>query len=528
MEPYWKNFSTIMNDPDLYPADQVSYDDPRRKKFDPGVLLIGNLARISEGSRRAPGWHRATSHTLLQQLASATINNELIHRNGLVRMLLWAPESAKKHLIAFNEAQKATLNISLNMVSTITEVVGVTPLAASIPHVSDFRGPAMERLVEDRVQQSMRDLQMHPPREVLRNYFKPEKTPPSISSFDNEVRESDRDEETTKKPGGKLRRRGKPRLIEEAPPDPDKFVSPWENPLASLQQLSMYLEAAEARAEELISRPLEKKNQRLIRHKDKSQLAKDDIEFPQCAAIAHRVAWLASTSTGRRRVVPRSDLYLQVWKLEVYLQDLKDKKEISTETFESMKARIKVLGDKACALILSSTHHGTSSKAAFDHQISFFSTPPGLPRDRRSYEPLKADPKEFWPKGKMMLLDLSPKEVDFIVPDLATPHEHLSITQELLSNLLFSPASALGDAMDHIAPNMAKDLIPLMPSLNSPKKGGRFDPYNMKVSMLTEEMIRELIVAFVEWPFRPSTVALQLHNGGVEADAAAVVAGATE
>jgi transcription factor 1 len=67
--------------------------------------------------------------------------------------------------------------------------------------------------------------------------------------------------------------------------------------------------------------------------------------------------------------------------------------------------------------------------------------------------------------------------------------------------------------LDTLAPGAADDIVPLAPSLRDPKKGGRRNLEQLRVRMLTAEMIEELVVAWENWPFKPSMGELMLKMG---------------
>lgn len=145
--------------------------------------------------------------------------------------------------------------------------------------------------------------------------------------------------------------------------------------------------------------------------------------------------------------------------------------------------------------------------------ISLSTTPPVIPRDRRPYEPLRAFPHEFWPQYDITLLDLTPRPADLSSPGIVDKLESAKACQEVIKIIFSSPAIPLTTALDRVAPNAAHDLLPLVPAILDARKGGRMDPSQMSVRMLSQEMMDGLMRAFLEWPFRPSSVDLALAQG---------------
>ena len=153
-----------------------------------------------------------------------------------------------------------------------------------------------------------------------------------------------------------------------------------------------------------------------------------------------------------------------------------------------------------------------------EEQISIFGLRPLLQRDRRSYEPLKADIVEFWPRMELMLIDMVPSSRDISVPGLAGAHEARTVNREILKKLFEKRNSSLEVGLDRLGPNAAQDLIPMVPALADARKGGRLNPRRLKIRQLTDDMMEALTKAFIEWPFRPSTLELELSasSGGAE------------
>ncbi len=55
--------------------------------------------------------------------------------------------------------------------------------------------------------------------------------------------------------------------------------------------------------------------------------------------------------------------------------------------------------------------------------------------------------------------------------------------------------------------------LPKAPSLKDPLVGGRTKLDDMRVRMLTPEMLRELVLAWGEWPFKPTKTDFMLRTG---------------
>ena len=137
---------------------------------------------------------------------------------------------------------------------------------------------------------------------------------------------------------------------------------------------------------------------------------------------------------------------------------------------------------------------------------------PILAWDRRSAEPFLVRDHEFYPNTTMTLLDLQPK-----VPNLLST---LSLNQmfyfnALVAFLMANVSHSLPSGLEGMAPGAADAVLPKVPSARDPRKGGRRDLTLLWVKIVTLEMLRELAVAWDNWPFRPSAADLsrRLRSG---------------
>jgi transcription factor 1 len=146
--------------------------------------------------------------------------------------------------------------------------------------------------------------------------------------------------------------------------------------------------------------------------------------------------------------------------------------------------------------------------------LTYYSPHPVLSFDRRPYEPLQAAEHEFFPPTPHALLDFMPVQgEDWSIPGVASAEQVVEVARELFKFLYSLRGVALPPVLDRIAPNGAQDLIPMVPAITDPFKGGRFNPNSLRVRQLTHEMLRGLVMAWFEWPFRP-----ELWELGVESE----------
>ena len=134
-----------------------------------------------------------------------------------------------------------------------------------------------------------------------------------------------------------------------------------------------------------------------------------------------------------------------------------------------------------------------------DDRRAFAMEPPLLMWDRRKAEPLLAGDAEFYAADQVALLDFQPKATDEFP---MTPEQ--SIYFDLISSSLYSPASQLTfRRLDTIAPGAFEALVPQVPAIHDPRRGGRRDIDSVRVRAATPEMLHGLAVAWDKWLFKP-------------------------
>ena len=135
----------------------------------------------------------------------------------------------------------------------------------------------------------------------------------------------------------------------------------------------------------------------------------------------------------------------------------------------------------------------------YDDRRAFAMDPPLLIWERRKAEPLIAEEDEFYSPGQISLLDFQPKRTDEIPMT-----SDQSIYFDMISTCLFAPKSqATPKHLKTIAPGAFEALLPQVPAIRDPRKGGRHDVESVRVRTMTPEMIHGLAVAWDKWMFKP-------------------------
>ena len=134
-----------------------------------------------------------------------------------------------------------------------------------------------------------------------------------------------------------------------------------------------------------------------------------------------------------------------------------------------------------------------------DDRRAFAVDPPLLSWDRRKAEPLLAREDDFYRQGKAALLDFQPKMTDEMPMTLDQ-----SIYFDLIATFLLGRKGVV--TLKHlktIAPGAYEALVPQVPAIRDPRKGGRYDVDSLRARNATPEMIHGLAVAWDNWAFKP-------------------------
>lgn len=121
---------------------------------------------------------------------------------------------------------------------------------------------------------------------------------------------------------------------------------------------------------------------------------------------------------------------------------------------------------------------------------------PRIQWDMRPFEPLISREDEVWPRTRLSLVSASP--LPRPVGDIPDFHEW---TTDFVHGLYGDSSKNILGVLDNMQHGLSQ-IIKDCPSLTDPEKGGRMQMKHFKVRMLTNEMIFELVRAYIDWPFK--------------------------
>ncbi|MCJ1263376.1 hypothetical protein MMC22_003246 [Lobaria immixta] len=133
-----------------------------------------------------------------------------------------------------------------------------------------------------------------------------------------------------------------------------------------------------------------------------------------------------------------------------------------------------------------------------DNRRAFMKDPPLLMWDRRTAEPLIVREDEFCNPTRLALLDFQP-----ISPNPYSMTSAQSVTFDLLMGGLLNQRNNTIYCLNSLAPGAADAIIPRVPALQDPQRGGRYDLSDLRIRCFTPEMFYGIVQAWDNWPFKP-------------------------
>jgi transcription factor 1 len=446
---YFETYDKIFNDELLPKRDPLPALDPRLRKPNDTLLVIGSLVRRYSEHRTGPNTVSFPS-LILHQMAEAAQTNIMFQRYGLVRLLLWVPDDMKT-VLPDSVLFKTGFSINLESSFDVAEVVGSDRSQISR---TDVNKKALYRQRQDQ-------LDVWGARRVLERMQSKGMSVPEHRRSDIHQKALDTDDET-------IQAYNPIRLPKDKP----------------LQILVADHEEQIRKLEEWAAIPRVKR-----RH----------------MAVPTPRSKLTSTSQEYLKLIeqPNCRLFIDVWGEQIALEHeySSTKTQLPEETREDLESRL-----IAANTDLISAYHKQFSldmrrqmRVLLDEIFALCKPTPMMQWDRRPYEPLTVAVEEFWPRFPMRLLDLKPR-TEALGDDLMNVTEATHVRRGLLKAMFTHPSVPLVESIDRLGPG-ARDLIG--PEFKDPFKGGRLDPEHLLTKDITRDQLNALTRAYIEWPFRP-------------------------
>lgn len=440
--------------------DTEGYGGPPPTTGEPNnsILIITNLAgqrRKKIGDRKPP---------LSAHLKAVDFSHSVRHRSGFqgygpTRMLMWLSDKEKRALLPRTVGYRGKLSAYLELNTYLQEVVG-------FPHASEAKVRREDALDIDSSKHVARRVQEH----------------------------------GTEIPLHRQARLG------DTISDLSKVSRHWHKELQELEedfQEGKFRKHVEKPAAEPITEHLSEIRSGKTKSRD---LVTRTPEYSRMATL-RGVANGQNTSVQRINTVLKMQEDIDKLDLNLHREDIKPlNQENITKSLDSkiqhFKDELKTLTAKQLNTLFFRD----------DDRRAFAMDPSLLMWDQRQTEPLLAKDDEFYPPGETALLDFQPKAAGGISMTLEQ-----SIYFDLISTFLFARGGQTTlKHLNTIAPGAFEALVPQVPAIRDPQKGGRYDIESVRIRAMTVEMIHGLAVAWDNWVFKPPIQDALNQFGGVE------------
>jgi mitochondrial transcription factor 1 len=437
----WGHLEKILSKHHLPHQEPFERGDPRLEQRNDSLIFIANLGYVQ---KRGYGGFSSVANLVLYQLMSAIRAHSLFQRYGQVRMLIWIENGERDTILP--------RTISLRRKSAVEAEISCEKLeevASSTDEIGHFTRENYLELERTRlVYEKMKEMGISVPtgREstILKQLFS-----------------------------------GNPRDMKE-----DIFTSAF---LEEIHDLETRFAAGEFKEEVEIDLP--KRSPRQLGRQKK----KITPEFARLKDLRYR------QSSELRKFETASEIKRELDKIYSMQREIQRAGKSKRYALEELKQRTQAWKERFSALAFA---YRENISVMLDNDRAFETNPPTLAWDRREVEPLKVQPAEFYPHREMCLLDIQPKPIWPILQKNFS--ENYDILEYIIGQLFIVPPQTIKKGLSALAPGAYDYLIVECPSLSDPTRGGSLDVELMTVRRLTEEMLKEILEAWLRWPFKPT------------------------
>lgn len=455
----WEHLRHVTT-PEFLPHQvKLSPDDPKINEPNNTLLVIANLAHYPRKKYRG---FESMSQLVMYQLLAAARSHALFHEYGLIRMLIWIPDVEKTTWLVRHIAQMRKNAVEAQITTNyIREIASST--------VDNHR---FVRDSEAALNNSI---------DVVRNMDRMGITTPVHRQGPMEI--AARQSLAT----------GGHQVKNE---DFERFRRGWIEEFEDLQR--RLDEGTLVKYEE---EPVEKVK-KSTPGKEKKNYTKEYARYVFLRSkkrVINVHGLLTEELINDHNNI--NQLHSKVMKEDSTLEDIEKSKD-------ELKAMIKAYEDKIANLPL----------AAFKiYAVRLDGARICTEFEKREMEPLKVYAKEFRPQSELCLLDIQPQA---LWPILRQNYpQNFDVFEYIIGTVYAHPADTVYESLENLWPGALDYIADKCPSLTDPEKGGSFDLKHLSVRCLTAEMLKEIIEAWMKWPFRPSRFELMTKSGSMVHDA---------
>lgn len=444
--------------PDRYVAEGLlpPFEASNSQEPNKSILVIAN-STISPPKSRARNFG-SKSHIVLLDWVHSIRRRVGFHACGAVRMLLWCPVKDTTAIVPRTILSRSKISLSLEMTCHVEQIVGSDETARGKQKIRD---QTVELMNAKRVFERMRDSGITLPAGRESELYK------QVQEDSKHAVDDDAGIQTS---GATVRVRG------------------WHKELQNLQQEFAAGEFAKAKG---------------MRPGDQSKIPRG-AEWTWTPKYARKVELENNLKHIHKRTQAAEQLLQEQAKIDTLgtrATNLPSKDPQKYAMLQEMRERKEKLQER---LDKTMNPHVREEFFNFKHDRKASSqVPPLLMWDQRRAESMKAYDEEFYPEHSLSLLDIEPKQP--LLYPLAEGDGSLST--KLLSALFQNGKNNL-TTLDTLAPGAFDALVPKVPALTDPNRGGERDVRDLPISRLTPEMAYGLTKAWMEWPFKPDLIDL--------------------
>ncbi|KAL9031086.1 MAG: hypothetical protein Q9196_000849 [Gyalolechia fulgens] len=429
-------------EPDRYIAEGLlpPFDNSKSKKPSQRILILANTAR--PGLATADQTRSTSAYRKLRTWCEDVNLSTGFHAAGPVRMLLWFPDREKKPILPRTIQYRSKLSLMLEMTSDIEEIVSADDMLTGKKKMRDM---GTELMSEQRVAKRMEEAGMTiPDGRRTELYEQVEGNGKALPASSTGVR-----------------------------------MRHWHKELHDLQQRFQSGEFAQSDG---IEPGIVKRLQRGAR-------------------LTPEYARLVELERNLKHIAKRTRLIEEL----LYEQDQIDSlnaQSIDSNLGESQQAALQAEVQERKKRLqerldkTSGSHTRDEFKIFRDERKAFNMNPPLLQWDQRKADPLRAYNTEFYPEAGLCLVDVEPKRtLSYSMTGMQ------ATTFSVLMTALWKRSTENLSTLDNVTPGAFDAIIPKVPALTDPSRGGERDVLDLPIQRLTPEMAYGILMAWLDWPF---------------------------
>ncbi|MCJ1467124.1 hypothetical protein MMC07_005746 [Pseudocyphellaria aurata] len=410
------------------------------------LLIIANLAYGSKQKVRGLIPSHLNIHTYINHLRS----RRAFHAHGSVRLLMWMPDSEKSLILPRTVSLRKKLSIDLEMVCNVEEIAG----GGLDTQIATVRETFLEIKSSKQVAKRMKTQNIHIP--LSRQDVAPKQISIDVLTPDKNTMSLDKHVMTT----GSRRE--------------------WHSELKQLEQ-----DYRDGKFPRVRSLPL-----------SSGELPKGRAEYtPEFSRLSVLKAHFKLNNKHRIRV----DELIQE-------QDTIDRLHsgilMKALNEPERQGRLAGLQQRAETFKNHLENQPKQVRDIFnnnsDNRRALIMDPPLLMWDRRTAEPLIVRENEFCNPTQLALLDFQP-----LSPSPYPVTSAQSAMFDLIMGGLLNHSNDDIYYLNSLAPGAADAIIPHVPALQDPRRGGRYDLSDFRIRCFTPEMLYGIFQAWENWPFKP-------------------------